>query len=125
MRIARADRAFEETREAAEEIASIAADLDDRVRAKGALGPADGKSIDRLKKLAKKIRTDFGGEGAPRLDELPQSLTGLAQAIGDRARAIEAEIDTVTRYELNSKIVILTGDIMVLSDAMKARRTTR
>jgi hypothetical protein len=125
MRIARADRAFEETQAAADEIVGLAERLQDRVRERGSLGEGDRKAIDRLKKLAKKIRRDFGGEGAPRLSDVPETIVALAEAIGERARDIDAHIDKATRYEVNSKLVVLAGDLMVLSDTLKSRGAAR
>jgi hypothetical protein len=120
MRIARADRAFQETRDAADEILDIASNLQNHVRDGGALSNSDRKSLDRLKKLAKRIRTDFGGEGQPQLDEAPASLPDLADAIGDRAKKIDFQLETVTRYEVNRKLIVLAGDLMILSDLMKS-----
>jgi hypothetical protein len=120
MRIARADRAFRETQEAADEILDISLNLQNHVRDRGVLSDSDRKALDRLKKLAKRIRTDFGGEGQPQLEEIPASLSDLAGAIGDRAKEIDAQLEKVTRYEVNRKLIVLAGDLMVLSDTMKS-----
>jgi hypothetical protein len=119
MRIARADRAFQDTQDAANELVDIASGLEERLRSRGALVSSDHKSLDRLKKLAKKIRTDFGGEGAPELEEVPATMTAVAEAISERAKEIDEQIDKVTRYEVNSKLIVLAGDLMILSDAMR------
>jgi hypothetical protein len=120
MRIARADRAFRETKDAADEILDISSNLQNHVRERGALADADRKALDRLKKLAKKIRADFGGEGAPQFDDAPAVLADLADAIGDRAKELDLQIEKATRYEVNRRVINLAGDIMVLSDSMKS-----
>jgi len=119
MRLARADRQFEETKKAGGEIVEIVESLRTRIRDNGSLAPADHKAIDRLKKLAKKIRSDFGGEGLPQFDEVPSTLVGIAEAVGDRAKSIEGHLEKVTRYEVNRNLIVLAGDLIVLSDALK------
>jgi hypothetical protein len=125
MRIARADREFEETKKAGDEILELVSELRDRIRDNGVLAASDHKTVDRLKKLAKKIRSDFGGEGAPQLENVPTTLAGIAEAVGERARGIEGQLEKVTRYEVNKNLIVLAGDLMVLSDAMKSFGTTR
>lgn len=121
MRIARADAAFAETRQAAEEMTRLAAGIAERVGGGGALERADTKTIDRIKKLARRVRTDLGGGGAEvKLEEPPQSARDAAIALGERATQFRERFSDASRYGTDARLITLTSEIMLLSDALKA-----
>src|SRR5688572_15196630 len=60
LRIARADAAWSDTRKAAEEMVQLAADLSERVSRDGRLESGDSKTLEKIRKLAKRVRENLG-----------------------------------------------------------------
>ena len=119
MRIAQAEQAYAATREAAKEMVRVAIEVSARIGAGRDFGRADSKALERVRKLAKRVRGDLGGSGDPKLTEPPRSVSGAAAALGERAKTFRDEIEKSSRYEVNSRLVTLAGDVMLLSEALR------
>jgi D-serine deaminase-like pyridoxal phosphate-dependent protein len=119
MRIAQAEQAYAATRRAADEMVRIAIEVSERIGDEGTLGPADAKALERLRKIAKRVRGALGGSGDPELAEPPRSARDAAAALGERAKTFRDEIEKSSRYEVSSRLVTLAGDVMLLSETLR------
>jgi hypothetical protein len=120
IRVARAEQAYAATLGAAEEMVRSAIALADAVGEHGAVRAEDAKALERLRKLAKRVRGNLGGSGEPQLAEPPGSARDAAAELGARAREFRDELEKCSRYEVSWRLVTLAGDVMLLSDVLKA-----
>ena len=122
LRASRAETAHKEMRRAADELVelsgSFARDVGERTR----LTPEDFKAIDRMRKLAKRIRSDLGGMGDATIADPPQTVAAAAAALGARGEALAAQMRKASRYEMNARLVSLTGEIVALLEILKRSR---
>ena len=122
MRVARAERTFVEMQSAAYEIYELATLVTDRDRSVR-LSPNERKeSIERMRKLAKRIRSDAGGSGKHEFTEQISSLVGATDLLYERAETLCRSLECSNRYEVNAKIINLSGDIEYLCEILKRER---
>jgi hypothetical protein len=122
LRASRAERAHEDLGKAADEIVELSADLARRAGGGEALGPDDAKALGRVRKLAKRIRSDLGGSGDPRLADPPRTLRDAAAALAERGETLADQVRRSSRFELNARLVTLAGEVMALADLIKKFR---
>lgn len=120
LRAARADTAHARTVERAVELATIAGELARRYGARRALGAGDRRSIEQIRKLARQVRADLGGMGEHKLDPPPRSVGEAVAAIEERSGELREQLERSTRFELNARLITLAGEVVALSDAIKA-----
>lgn len=119
LRVSRAERAHQEMLDAADEMTALASDLSKRLLTQGAFGPDDNRSIERLRKLARRVRSDLGGSGDPKMEDPPSTIRDAAVVLADRSDAVASQIHKASRFEINTRLIELTGDIQVLGDILK------
>lgn len=122
LRASRAEQARREVRKAADEIAGLSASIAKHVTERGALGPGEVKSLDRIRKLARRVRSEMGGSGDAQLETSPRSLTEAANLLADRSEALAEHVHKSSRYETSARLISLAGDVIVLSDLLKQFR---
>jgi len=120
MRISRAEAAFADTREAAEEMTRLAADLSHRVGLAGRLEKTDAKTLERIRKLARRVRGDLGGYGDMKLEHPPDSAKAAAVALGERATEFQERFSAATRYATDARLIALAAEISELSDLLRS-----
>jgi hypothetical protein len=85
----------------------------------GALADDDVKSVDRIRKLAKRLRSEMGGSGDPRLETPPATLGEATAALAARADALAEQMRKASRFETNARLIAIAGEVMLLSDVVK------
>ena len=118
LRTGRAERAFEELRKAGEDIDRLAADVAARVDRKGGVDDDARKDIEKICKLAKRVRSEYGVGGTPKLDDPPAAPRDAAAALRARAEALGEAIESASRFEVNAKAVTLAGEILALGEVL-------
>lgn len=119
MRAARAEKAHAELRATAKELTELSIDLSKRLEQGASLDDEDGKTLDQIKRLAKKVRSEFGGSGDPDFQNPPRTIPDAAACLAERARTLADEMKTASRYEINAKLINLTGEMMMLTDILR------
>jgi len=119
LRTSRAEQAYQELLNSTDEIVELSAALAKRVDERGALAGDDLKSVERIRKLAKHVRSEMGGSGDPRLETPPATLRDAAAALAARADALGEQMRKASRFETNARLISLAGDVMLLSDVVK------
>lgn len=119
LRSARADAQQERFHDSADEIARLSVELADRITRNGAVGAEDVKALDRVRRLAKRLRSDLGGSGDPARDEMPSGMLAAAAALGDHGTAFAKLASRSSRYTVDARIIRIAGEIMVLTDILK------
>jgi hypothetical protein len=119
LRASRAEQAYQELLTSTDEIIERSAALAKRVDERGALDDDDMKSVERIRKLAKHVRSEMGGSGDPRLETPPATLRDATAALAARADALGEQLRKASRFETNARLILLTGEVMLLSDIVK------
>lgn len=119
MRIARADAEHEKMHDAADEIGLLAQEFSERASRGEMLRPEDGKALERIRRLAKKLRSDLGGGGDPQLELKPTTVPDAVRAIGTRGAEFAKLFSRSTRFVVDAKLIRLAGEIIVLADMLK------
>lgn len=119
LRASRAEAAHKKMRDAADELVELSGAFAREVSLRGQLTDADGKALDKMRKLAKRIRSDMGGIGAVKLADPPQTVPEAAAALGARGEALAAQLAKASRFEMNARLVSLTGEMITLLEILK------
>jgi hypothetical protein len=119
LRTSRAEQAYKELLDNTDEIVELSGALAKRVDEQGALAGDDMKSAERIRKLAKHLRSEMGASGDPHLEAPPASLRDAAAALAERADALGEQMHKASRYETNARLISLAGEVMLLSDIVK------
>jgi hypothetical protein len=120
MRLSRADAAFAETREAADEMTRLAAEVATRVDQSGTLDKNDAKSLDRIKKLAKRIRFDLGGLGSAKLERPPRTAKGAAAALSTLSTEFGKRFSDASRYQTDARAIAILSEMIEVSEILKS-----
>jgi hypothetical protein len=119
LRASRAEQAYRVLLDSTDEIVELSASLAKRVGERGALADDDVKSVDRIRKLAKRLRSEMGGSGDPRLETPPATLGEATAALAARADALAEQMRKASRFETNARLIAIAGEVMLLSDVVK------
>ena len=122
LRASRAERAQAQLARDADELDELARSLATRVGASGTVESDDVKSVTRIRKLAKRVRTAMGSVGDARMESPPATARDAALALGDRSESLVTEIHAATRFEMNARIVTIAGEIVVLTNLIEGAR---
>ena len=119
LRIARADAQQEKMHTAADEIGKLSVEVAERVSAGAALRADDAKALDRIKKLAKRLRSDLGGGGEPILLEKPTTMRDAALSLGTSGAEIAKLFSQSTRFVVDARIIRKAGELIALAEFLK------
>jgi hypothetical protein len=119
LRTARADAQQEKMHDAADEIGRLSVEVADRVARGEQLGSADSKALDRIKRLAKRLRSDLGGGGEPALDEKPANMRDAADSLGSSGAEVARLFSRSSKWVVDAKVIRKAGEIMLLVDFLK------
>lgn len=119
LRVAREDAQQEKMHDAADEIGRLSVEIADRVARGEQLGSADAKALDRIKRLAKRLRSDLGGGGDPTLDEKPATMRAAADSLGSSGAEFARLFSRSSKWVVDAKVIRKAGEIMLLVDFLK------
>ena len=101
-RIDREKKDYEELVQRGEEAAKIGDELSKSFAKQNKLSSEDQKKLDRLEKLAKKIRNELGGDGDDDSDESrPSSTSAAIKMLQETATSLVGMIKENTRYSVS------------------------
>jgi hypothetical protein len=116
------DRAEENHRKlvtAAEEMNTIASDLLKDVQAQQKLSNDSEKKLEKVEKLAKKVRSGQGAGGIEDLESKPATLIAAVEQLQKATEMIEKEISHLTRHGVSATLVERLNEVLVLTHEIK------
>jgi hypothetical protein len=117
IRAARAEIEWNEAIEAAAAVADVATTFAKKYPA-GLADSGGRRELDRVRKLARKIRSTAGGSGAPTIAPLPDPATATRLLV-EKSTALLHEIKDSSRFEMNARVVALSGDVQFLAELLR------
>ena len=102
----------------ATELVTLSGDLSKDLETRNYLASEDGKKLERIRKLAKRVRSSLGVTGDPTMEHPPESMHAAATVLGERSKDLAAQIENSTRFEVNTRMVVAASDIWALSDVL-------
>ncbi len=101
-----ADKEHEDNLKRAREISQLGKDLKLAVTNRSSLDREDNKKLDRLEKLAKKIRGEAGGEDHEvKIDNAPSDISSAATQIADAAGLLSNDVQKTPRQVVSAAVI--------------------
>jgi hypothetical protein len=119
LRSARAESDYADVCESTDQIVELADELIKAFTTGTPGGNTSDKTFDRLRKLARKVRSQVGGSGDPQMDDPPTNPVDTAKALGTRGRELADLLRQSTRYGVSARMIILSSEIVFLADQLK------
>jgi hypothetical protein len=116
LRASRAEHEHQQFIDDANELVRISGELSKDLETRNSLVPEDGKKLDRIRKLAKHLRSELGAMGDPDLQNPPATLHAAAEALGERSKELASHVEKSNRFEVNTRMVTTANALWVLSD---------
>jgi hypothetical protein len=117
-RVALAEKDFREMRVATIEINMIAKALLKSSSGQALLSHEDEKKIEKIEKLAKKVRSEQGGGGKD-LEEKPSTLLIALERLQKAAEIMEMESRSLNRHSISFILVQQVNEILALTKEIK------
>ncbi len=97
---------YDEHLERAREAAQLAAQLSDAYKAKQGFDSEDGKKLERLEKLTKRIRNEAGGsETNPDVKSIPPDLTAAVKRVAEMAEDLRKLVEKTPRHVISAAVI--------------------
>lgn len=117
-RIVLAEKDHREMRVASIEINMIAKSLLKAAQGQCLLSHEDEKKLDKIEKLAKKIRSEQGGSGNNLLEK-PENLIAALERLQKAAQIMETESRTLNRHMVSIVLVEQVNEVLGLTKEIK------
>ncbi len=117
-RIALAEKDHREMRTAANEINILAKSLLRAAQGQCLLSNEDEKKLEKIEKLAKKVRSEQGGGGKD-LIEKPENLVAALERLQKAAEIIELESRSLDRHSISIVLVEQINEVLGLTKEIK------
>lgn len=121
-RIALAEKEHREMRSATVEINILAKSLLKSAKGQCLLSNEDEKKVEKIEKLAKKVRSEQGG-GGNNLEEKPANLIAALERLEQAAHIMELESRTLNRHSVSLILVEKVNEIIALTKEIKKMKS--
>ena len=116
-------KAYEEHVARAKEASDIAAQLKTNYEAANVFNAADHKKLERLEKLARRIRNDVGGsETNSDPKDLPKTTSEAVSLLADQAKELYAEVEKTPRRVVSTSIIDQANKLITLIQYVRDTR---
>lgn len=106
--------------ERAEEIGEISGELLKRFEAQQNLGRDDLKSLERIEKLARKIRGNAGGsDGEPALESPPAALGAAVERLTELSGQLADGVKKTSRMVVSAKVIQRSNEVIQVVKIIK------
>lgn len=113
--IKHAEEAHEETLERADESARLGSELRSAYEQHRALGREELKKLERMEKLARKIRGQIGGsEGDEALEDPPRALTDAFTRLAESSENLRQCVSKTSRHVVSTTIIERANELIEL-----------
>ena len=117
-RIAAAEQEYHKIKQIAGELTLLAKDLHRTSQGQVELTSDNKKKLDKLEKLAKKVRSEEGGSDDDLVDK-PADLDSALKQLELAAIDVDAEIKDLNRYGISARLVGKVNEIISLAKFIK------
>lgn len=101
-----AEKEHEENLGRAREISQVAHELREAAKSKATFDRNDVKKLDRIEKLARKIRGEAGGEDDQiKIERPPADVPSTVQQIGDTAESLSKNVQNTPRQVISAAVI--------------------
>jgi hypothetical protein len=121
-KIAIAEKDHREMRNAASELNMLAKSLLRTVQGQCLLSNEDEKKLEKIEKLAKKVRSEQGGSGN-NLVEKPENLIAALERLQKAAQKIEIESRSLNRHAVSIVLVEQVNEVLGLTKEIKKMKS--
>jgi hypothetical protein len=116
-----AEKEHEENLKRAREVSQLAKDFQMLAKTKPALDKVDQKKVERLEKLAKKIRGEAGGESEEvEIIDKPKDISSALLQISEKAETLSKAVQNTPRQVVSANVI---GNANVLLELIKLLRS--
>ena len=97
---------YDEHLERAREVSQLATQLSETYKAKQAFGSEDGKKLERLEKLTKRIRNEAGGsETDPDVKNIPADMASAVKRVAEMADDLRKPVEKTPRHVISAAVI--------------------
>ena len=97
---------YDEHLERAREVSQLAAQLSETYKAKQAFGSEDGKKLERLEKLTRRIRNEAGGsETDPDVKNIPPDMASAVKRVAEMADDLRKLVEKTPRHVISAAVI--------------------
>ena len=113
-RIEKEKKEYEETLQRGEEALRLSEELEKSFKENNKLSPEDQKKLDRLEKLAKKIRRELGGDAneETEAEDNPSTIQNALETLQNKTATLFKELKKATRYSI-SVIAVQSSNTLI------------
>jgi hypothetical protein len=122
-RIKLAEKEHKETLDRARETAQLGSELRESVRRVKLLLPEDVKKLERMEKLAKKIRGEAGGsDDAVEIINAPHDLQSAVEKLTELSNELCERVEKTSRMEVSAAVIDRANQLLEVIKMMKLMR---
>jgi hypothetical protein len=120
-RIRRLEEAHEEIRERADEAARLGGQLRAAFESSRTLGPEDFKKLERVEKLARKIRGAVGGsDDKVDLENPPEGIAQAVERLADLTDSLNEDVKKTSRLVVSGAVIERSNQLIELVRHLRA-----
>ena len=106
---------YDEHLERAREVSQLAAQLSETYKAKQAFGSEDGKKLERLEKLTRRIRNEAGGsEADPDVKNIPPDMASAVKRVAQMADDLRKLVEKTPRHVISTAVIDQANALIVV-----------
>jgi hypothetical protein len=114
---------YDENVARAREVSQLATQLVEAYEAKKMLGSEDGKKLERLEKLTKKIRNEAGGsETNPDVKDIPEVRADTVKRVAELADELRTLVEKTPRHVISASVIDQANKLLGLIQHVKMGR---
>jgi len=114
---------YDENLARAREASQLASELVDAFAKSKAFGSEDGKKLERLEKLTKKIRNEAGGsETDPDVKDIPVALEAAVKEVAEWAEDLRKLVEKTPRHVISASVIDQANKLLGLIQHLRDNR---
>lgn len=113
--IEREKKEYRENIERAQEVARLSAELQKAFEQRHGLSPDDLRKLERIEKLARRIRSEAGGsDGDDEGSDLPKSLEQAVRRLANVAKDLSERVEKTPRQVISASVIEKSNELIEL-----------
>ena len=119
--IKEADREYQENLDRARDLSSLGVEIVTSFKQKNVLGQDDIKKLEKVEKLAKRIRSAAGGsEDKVEMENPPKDLTAAMDMLSDLSKSLKVKVEKTPKHVISATVI---DEANVLLELIRIVRT--
>jgi flagellar biosynthesis/type III secretory pathway protein FliH len=114
---------YDENVARAKEASQLATQLEETYEAKKVFGSDDGKKLERLEKLTKRIRNEAGGsDSEPDIKDIPAGMEAVVKRVKELAGDLSKLVESTPRHVISASVIDQANKLLGLIQHVRDRR---